>query len=287
MIEEEVLRRVKELIFCKNIVYIKQIQGGMSNENHLIDVDGMKMIYRVPRDIDGLFVLYEDEYINTKLRDSFSFIPKVKVNSEKGERLSKYIDGERLGSDDLYHLRQSGKQLALFHQTAPLAKNNYSPFERLLRYEALIDEYLFKNSTYFEVRAYLFEQRELLENTVHVHCHNDFQLNNIIVNDEDIFFLDWEFAGNNDPMYDIACMYMSAGRDCAMHVLTGYSQLVTEEEKERVYKWTLFQYVQWANVAYYKGVKSEYDHFGYDFKQLSLFFIEQAKMIYENEIKKV
>lgn len=275
------------MIDCREVRYIKQIFGGMSNEIHLVVVDGIKMVYRIPKDKEGLFVSYSEEYQNTLLRQSFSFIPRVYANLKTGERLSEYIDGERLGSEDLDRLRQSGKQLALFHQTAPLAKNNYSPFERLLRYEALIDEYLFNDSTYLEVRAYLFEQRELLENTVHVHCHNDFQLNNIIVNDEDVFFLDWEFAGNNDPMYDIACMYMSAGRDCAMHVLAGYSQLVTEEEKERVYKWTLFQYVQWANVAYYKGVKSEYDHFGYDFKQLSLFFIEQAKMIYENEIKKV
>lgn len=55
-------------------------------------------------------------------------------------------------------------------------------------------------------------------------CHNDLVLQNIIIKNEQTFFIDWEFAAINNPWFDLAAVivYASLDKDQAKRFLTAY-----------------------------------------------------------------
>lgn len=279
---EEILQKVGKLYAASKIEYIRRIKGGMSNDNHLVSVDGLKMIYRSPGDKEENFVSYSDEVTNSQLRKQFDYIPPIHAINHSGEKLSTYIDGEVLLKTD--DLKQIGGILNHFHTYAKRAKADYNPFLRLQKYEMMTHYFFYRDAEYMLLREYLWKKKRTLENLPKVHCHNDFHFDNIIKSfDGHIFILDWEFAGNNDPMYDIACIYMESDFDSAMKVYSGYAQSPLEEEIERIQDWAMFQYIQWANVALYKSLHEKYNKFEYDFYKLASEFIKQASEIYQRK----
>lgn len=283
---EEILQKVGKLYSPSKMEYIRRIKGGMSNENHLLFVDGLKMTYRYPGDEEENFVSYSDEVVNSQLRKEFDYIPPLHVINQSGEKLSTYIEGEVLSTTD--NLIQIGEILKHFHVHAKRAKTDYNPFLRLQKYEMMTHYFFYRDVEYMLLREYLWGKKPILESIPKVHCHNDFHFNNIIKSfDGDIFILDWEFAGNNDPMYDIACVYMESDFESAMKVYSGYVKSPLEEEIERIQDWAIFQYIQWANVALYKSLHKKYDTFEYDFYQLAIDFIKQATKIYQSKCIKM
>lgn len=282
----EILKKVDKLYPLSQLEYIKRIKGGMSNENHLLRVDGVKMVYRYPGDEEGHFVSYSDEVANSQLRNAFDYIPTIHAINQSGEKLSTYIDGEGLSKTD--DLAELGSILKHFHKCAKKATSDYNPFLRLQKYEVMTDYFFYRDAEYMLLRDYLWEKKQTLENIPKVHCHNDFHFNNIIKSfDGHIFILDWEFAGNNDPMYDIACIYMESDFESAMKVYAGYANAPLEEEIERIQDWAMFQYIQWANVALYKSLSKKYDTFECDFYALAIDFVKEAMQIYQRKYVKI
>jgi thiamine kinase-like enzyme len=91
-----------------------------------------------------------------------------------------------------------------------------------------------------------------------VPCHNDPAPENLVYTGERAYILDWEFAGNNDPYWDIADLFVETGftEEQDRHFLTVYlGRTPTDADYGRVvcYKalafllWTLWGCLQEAN----------------------------------------
>ena len=94
---------------------------------------------------------------------------------------------------------------------------------------------------------------------------------------EKLFVLDWEYAGMNDPFYDIAC-YGNAGLDKALSLLEAYvGHEPTAEELRRLYYHRAFQCLQWYNVAIYKDKVGLSEELKMDFAKVAHFFMGGAK----------
>ena len=74
----------------------------------------------------------------------------------------------------------------------------------------------------------------LLDQTPHCFCHNDLVLENIMIADDSVYFIDWEYAAINNPWFDLAAIILYAGLDESQskEFLTAYkpafSKLVLE-----------------------------------------------------------
>ena len=111
----------------------------------------------------------------------------------------------------------------------------------------------------------------------HVPCHCDYQPTNLVFDGEKLFVLDWEYAGMNDPFYDIAC-YGNAGLDKALSLLEAYvGHEPTAEELRRLYYHRAFQCLQWYNVAIYKDKVGLSEELKMDFAKVAHFFMGGAK----------
>ena len=110
-----------------------------------------------------------------------------------------------------------------------------------------------------------------------VPCHCDYQPTNLVVNGDKLYVLDWEFAGMNDPFYDIAC-YGNAGFDKALSLLEAYvGHKPTSAELRRLYFHRAFQCLQWYNVAIYKDRVGLSKDLNMDFNQVAAFFFGMAR----------
>ena len=91
--------------------------------------------------------------------------------------------------------------------------------------------------------------------------------------------MDWEFAGNNDPYYDIAC-FGNNDFDHAEKLLPVYLEKEpTTEDFNRLYFFRTFQCLQWNNVAWYKEYIGLSKDLGVDFKFFANLYLDKAEKL--------
>ena len=113
-------------------------------------------------------------------------------------------------------------------------------------------------------------------------CHNDAQRSNIVKTpDDEYFFIDFEFVGNNDPIYDIAAFgngTVSEGRKLLDAYFNGNP---SEDKIKRYYLWRIFISLQWYNVAITKHYRGEGKAHNFDFMMVANHFLQNAKDAYD------
>ena len=158
------------------------------------------------------------------------------------------------------------------------AEKDYDPKSRLSLYESHLDEYNYKHSTrYLDLK----ERWEKLSNTYMdnkrlVLTHGDSQISNFVATDNGLRLMDWEFTGNNDPYYDIAC-FGNNDFNHAISLLPVYlGKQPTTEEYNRLYFYRAFQCLQWHNVALYKEFIGLSVDLGVDFMMISNIYLDKT-----------
>ena len=155
---------------------------------------------------------------------------------------------------------------------------DYNAFKRLDDYERYCREMGFTHpKEYIALRQKLNEMQRAHADVKKVPCHCDYQPTNLVLSGDKLYVLDWEFAGMNDPFYDIAC-YGNAGFDKALSLLEAYVEHTpTREELQRLYFLRSFQCLQWYNVAIFKDRVGLSRDLNMDFNEVAAFFFNMAK----------
>ena len=103
----------------------------------------------------------------------------------------------------------------------------------------------------------------------------------LVIDGDKLYVLDWEFAGMNDPFYDIAC-YGNAGFDKALSLLECYvGHQPTADELKRLSFHRAFQCLQWYNVAIFKDRVGLSKDLNMDFNAVALMFLGMARDLIE------
>ena len=96
--------------------------------------------------------------------------------------------------------------------------------------------------------------------------------------------MDWEFAGNNDPLYDVAC-FGNANFDDAINLLKMYNEHPSQNQYQRLYGWRMFQCLQWHNVAAYKDKIGLSEELSLDFSFFAKAYLDKANGFYQEYLK--
>lgn len=283
-IEEYIVARVNALLHNQDAQIIKRLEGGMSNYTYVVSSNGKKYTYRVPGKFAEKFVNRVDEWNNIQE------INKLGLNNEttyveilSGEKLAEYVDGTIMSETDVVSYNEmSVKALKKLH-SSHLKLKDYNAFGRLAEDEQYCRETGFVHpEEYIVLRNKLEDMRKNYAQVSLVPCHCDYQPTNLVIDGEKLYVLDWEFAGMNDPFYDIAC-YGNAGFDKALSLLEAYvGHKPTKEELQRLYFHRAFQCLQWYNVAIFKDRIGLSKDLNMDFNQVALMFLGMAKDLLEN-----
>lgn len=278
-IEEYIVARVNALLHTQDAQIIKRLEGGMSNYTYVVSSNGKKYTYRVPGKFAEKFVNRVDEWNNIQE------VSKLDLNNEttyveilSGEKLAEYVEGTIMSETDVVSYNEMSVRALKKIHGSHLKFKDYNAFGRLAEDEQYCRETGFSHpEEYLILRNKLEEMRKNYAQVALVPCHCDYQPTNLVINGDKLYVLDWEFAGMNDPFYDIAC-YGNAGFDKALSLLEAYvGHKPTKEELQRLYFHRAFQCLQWYNVAIFKDRIGLSKDLNMDFNQVALMFLGMAK----------
>ncbi len=273
--EKYIVSRANAIMNITDSRIVKRLEGGMSNYTYVVECKGRKYTYRVPGKFAEKFVDRDNELINIKKVDALGVNNEtVYFDVESGEKMAVYVEGTILSDTEVSEYdAKSVAALKKLHDSDVVFKD-YDPFGRLDQYEQYCkDEGLKHPEEYYELRRKLDMEYSRYTDIKKVPCHCDYQPTNLVVGEDRLYILDWEYAGMNDPFYDIAC-YGNAGFDKALSLLKEYvGGEPTADEYKRLYFYRAFQCLQWYNVAMFK------DKIGLS-KDLNMDFVQVAQMFY-------
>ena len=283
-IEEYIVFRVNALLHAhpstsSGARIMKRLEGGMSNYTYVVESQGKKYTYRVPGKFAERFVDRDEEWANIQEVERLG-LNNVTTYVEilSGEKLAEYVEGTIMSTTDIVSYNEmSVKALKKIHNS-DLKFNDYNAFGRLDTYQNYCIEMGFTHpQEYLDLRNKLDELHKQYLSVAMVPCHCDYQPTNLVISGDKLYVLDWEFAGMNDPFYDIAC-YGNAGFDKALSLLEAYvGHKPTAEELKRLYFHRAFQCLQWYNVAIFKDRVGLSKDLNMDFNAVALFFFNMAK----------
>lgn len=268
------------------IELIDRLKGGMSNSNYIVKIKEDFLTFRIPGKNASSFVDRHIEKATLKLIEPLKIDGNLLIHMdlETGYKISRYVEGSplmTLNPADYYP--QATSLLKTLHESQLVAENDYAPFERLSAYEQLVEkEGIHHQPNYYEILNQFKTHQTYLMRQPKVLCHNDSQPSNFILRpDGTLLLVDWEFGGNNDFIYDIAC-YGNNDFQYAEGLLPVYlGRTPTSDEWTRLYLWRTFQCLQWHNVALYKEAIGLSQELNLNFKAIAEAYITKANGFYK------
>jgi len=291
MSNEQIIKDVCTEVFeleNGNVEVIKRLMGGMSNYTYVISVNSKLYTFRIPGKKASKFVERVVEAHHIELVEDLDLNNKtVYLDIYTGYKIAEYIEGTPLHElDPLDYLNEAAEVLHKIHESGKKSQYNYNPLGRLALYENHLEEFDYIHSQrYVDLKQrFLSHNGNFLDESKLVLTHGDSQISNFVVTENGLKLMDWEFTGNNDPFYDIAC-FGNNNFDHALALLPVYlGHTPTVEDYNRLYFFRAFQTLQWHNVALYKEFIGLSKDLGVDFMFVANLYLDKAER-FLNSIK--
>lgn len=196
------------------------LQGGSNNRNYLLELNGRRAVLKIDAGPRSAPFNRRDQEAQIQAIASSRGLASPVLYSREGLYLTEYLAGY-VWSDDaleeksnLLHLACAMKEL----HSLPLTGRTFDARQAARHYAARI------HSTETEMVRDCMQVIDAMPKLQNLCCcHNDLVVENIIATPE-IRFLDWEYACDNDPFFDIATVvaHHQLSEDRANFLLDAY-----------------------------------------------------------------
>ncbi len=201
--------RIKDLPCWNGAIEISVLKGGLSNANYLVnDADG-KHVVRFGLDYPFHHVFRDRETMVARAAHAAGLAPAVRYAAE-GVIVSQYLGASTFTEEDVrQNAARVGRLIKEFHNALPRYVTGpgfmFWVFHVIRDYAATLKE---KNTPYTDQIGIFQSQAEALE-AVQVPLpvifgHNDLLPGNILDDGEKLWLIDFEYAGFNTAMFDLA-----------------------------------------------------------------------------------
>ena len=263
--KENELKNTISKILDVEIEKITEIKpfGGMTNKNYKVTIENKCYVVRVSGSGTEEMINREEEKKNSQLASDLGVFPElIYFNEKTGLKIASYIpNAETLNVKTAKRLDILPKINAIFsqlHRSGVSMENDFDVFGKLKQYEELtIREGGIFYPDYEEVKASVMKIRSDYErmSITSVPCHNDSIPENFVKGEnEQLYLIDWEYSGMNDPYWDIATLTLEGfTEEEEILLLEMYlGGKVTKEVRKRILINKVFQDFLWAVWTIYK-----------------------------------
>lgn len=223
------LKRVREL--CEEIVgdvysEIERMGGHTNHTYHVTMKDGRDYAVRIPGDGTEELIVRADERVSTKLACDLDIDAKCLHFGDDGTKVTKYIpDAVTMSADSLkeeIHIKQMAEIFKMLHTSGVDTRIPFDVFDMAAGYEKIITE---NNVTIYEdyrsIKETVMKIKEEIDRTCDISivpCHNDALCENWVTQGKAgrMYLIDWEYAGMNDGIWDLADVSIEAGYNHAL-----------------------------------------------------------------------
>ena len=219
---------------------LREIGGGLTNRSFLIRSHGARFVLRLDAKHTAAFGLDRRTELRI-LRNAAeaSLAPEVRyADPAAGILLYEYLPGpvwDRASLDDNNRLERLAALLRKVHGL-PASGVALDPLAAALRYESMVSRHPELRTDAARCVAIV---RATPEPPTRCCCHNDMVASNIVGNaigDARLKLLDWEYACDNDPCFDLASLiaYHDLGAEQTDRLLDSYTGGRTPEAREHL-----------------------------------------------------
>lgn len=263
------------------VTIIKRLLGGMSNFTYIIEVEKTKYTFRIPGKRAEKFVDRDIEKYHLDLIEPLKLNNEtIYINVETGVKIARYIEGTPIHELSPFdYLKAVAKTLKTIHKSDLKSDYDYAPFDRLAYYESHLEAFDYTHDEqYVELKELWLKYRPFLEQFDKTLTHGDAQPSNFVKTDNgELRLMDWEFTGNNDPLFDLA-QFGNVNFDHAIALLPLYLEETPQyNDFKRLYLWRVYLCLQWHNVALYKDQIGLSEDLKIPFDKVARMYLQKAK----------
>lgn len=213
---------LKEVLCVDSYTDIERM-GGLTNHTYKVNIESKgEYVIRIPGEGTEELIVRKDERVSTELACQLDIDAELLYFGDDGSKVTRYISkavtmsAESLRSE--VQVKKVAAVLKTLHNSNVDTKVPFEVFEMAKGYEKII----------FENRVKMFDDYEEIKRVVmnikaeadeicdikKVSCHNDPLCENWVLDGNGkMYLIDWEYAGMNDFMWDLADVSIEAVYD--------------------------------------------------------------------------
>ncbi|NOH03241.1 MAG: phosphotransferase family protein [Chloroflexi bacterium] len=205
---EEVVAKIEDWK-GKNIS-IQSLSGGLTNTNYKVEVDGISFFIRVPGASTELLAIdRNNEYHNTKAASEAGVAPKVLHHvPEFDAMVLEFINGKTMSKESLNESGMPARMAQAIKKlhAGPRFLLDFNMFRLTEYYLNLCRDRDIKIPDGYAERMETvkrIEQAMSVKPLATVPCNNDLLAENYIDDGKQLWLIDYEYSGNNDPTFEL------------------------------------------------------------------------------------
>lgn len=269
--------------------------GGLTNKNYRVKTKTNEYILRIPGKCTETMISRKNEKYNSKIGYLLNLnVDTIYFNEHSGVKLTKYVENAETLNPSTAKLEENMAMvtdlLRTLHTSEVELQSEFDVCKELVKYEKLTED---AHGTYYEgydnVRKEFYEFIERL-NVIGVDCipcHNDLVAENLIKNKKRMYLIDWEYAGMNDPMWDLAahlieCEFNEEEEELFLNYYFQGNE-ITKSSKQKILIYKILQDILWSVWTMAKEANGEdFGTYGPDRMHRAERLIKEYKTTYEN-----
>ena len=276
-VDSEIILNICNTLSChpNSISDINVINAGLTNVSFCFTVDGVQYVYRHPGGTAGNLINRQAEMVAQMAAKDLSVDKSVIKMSLSGWKLSYCVQNlvECDFRKNKHQLKQGMEYLRKMHSVRVTENvKEFDDFEEgvnLMRIASatkgnLLAEFADEIEKAGRLAQYLKKDAERL-GIRKVMCHNDtYEPNFLATRDGDLYLIDWEYAGLNDPANDLACFfcrYDYTDEQIELFMKEYFLRDLTEDERRHWWAYIALCSFYWFGWGLYKGSVGDNDGF--------------------------
>ncbi|MEN2515323.1 phosphotransferase [Lactobacillus johnsonii] len=262
----------------KDIHNIHTLKKGMTNRSFIFTVNNKRYIMRIPGEGTDKLIDRKEEYnVYQRVKKEPYTETILYLNPDSGYKISEFLEDTRNSdANNIQDVKKSMSVLRKFHNQNYQVDHTFDLWKQIDFYESL-RKTASAYRDYEEIKDWVLKLKPFIEDNVTKWslCHIDANYDNFLIDqNNNVFLIDWEYAGMQDPDLDIAMYAIYAGYtkekiDQLINIY--YENKVSNNLRYKIYAYVAVGGLLWSNWCEYK------QSLGLDFGEYSLAQYRYAK----------
>jgi thiamine kinase-like enzyme len=212
--------RAESLSCWRGKVSAEPLGGGITNTNFVVKDGGERFVVRIGDDIPVHGVMRFNELAAARAAHAANLSPEI-VHSEPGAFVMRFIEGRTLAPEDVRRADMLPRVVELVSGCHRFVGENlrgpalmFWVFHVVRDYaRTLLDGGSRHAPMLFNLMSIAQQLEEAVGPTRIAFCHNDLLAANILDDGKRLWLIDWDYAGFNSPLFDLANLATNNGFD--------------------------------------------------------------------------
>lgn len=241
---ETIDRLTKEILGADGYRALTRL-GGMTNHTYHVSTEKGEYLLRIAGQSTEAIISRANERISNELACRLGIDAEMIYFGDDGIKIMKYLPDAVTMTPALLkqpdHIRRAAHVLKTLHSCGQDTGVHFDVIDMAQRYERFIEKnhlVLFTDQAAIKQKMMDIRSRVEMAGLIQLApCHNDTWCENWLLCGERLYLVDWEYAGMNDPMWDLADLSLETeydedqdqlllrayfGRDAAPHELQDF-----------------------------------------------------------------